>query len=215
MDYSIRMIVTDHYGCIDTIDSTVTVHVTPESSFTVEDGYNGKQGQVKMNNVSSGANSYIWDFGNGETSEEENPVALFANDGTYTISLISLNQFDCTDTTYYKYELLFKGLYIPNAFSPSGNTLGIRLFQPTGVNLKQYEVSVFDIWGHLLWESSELDENGSPTEGWDGTYEGNLMPPGNYMWKISALFVDDTQWEGSDIGVSGSGSTMGTLTLIR
>jgi hypothetical protein len=67
----------------------------------------------------------------------------------------------------------------------------------------------------MLWESTKLDDNGSPTEGWDGTYQGVLMPQGNYMWKISALFVDDSQWEGSDIGVGGSGKTMGTVALIR
>jgi PKD repeat protein len=214
-DYSVRMIVRDHYGCIDTIDSTVRVNVTPLSSFTVENGYNGKQGQVKMNNATTGASSYNWDFGNDKYSTEENPVALFTDDGTYTIMLISTNEFNCADTTYYTYELLFKGLYVPNAFSPSGTNLGVRLFQPIGINLKQYRVTVFDMWGHQMWESTKLDDQGKPTEGWDGTFEGQLMPQGNYMWRISASFVDDSQWEGSDIGVSTSQKTMGTVTLIR
>jgi PKD repeat protein len=214
-DYSIRMIVRDHFGCIDTVDSTVKVNVTPLSSFTAQNGYNGKQGQVKMNNLSTGADNYTWDFGNGETSIEENPVALYTEDGTYTIKLISMNNFNCTDTTYYTYELLFKGLYVPNAFSPSGTNLGVRLFQPIGMNLKQYHVTVFDAWGHQMWESTKLDDKGSPTEGWDGTFEGVLMPQGNYMWKISALFVDDSPWEGSDIGVGGSTKSMGTVVLIR
>ncbi|MDP1621455.1 MAG: PKD domain-containing protein [Bacteroidales bacterium] len=214
-DFSIRMIVRDHYNCIDTVDSTVKVNITPVSAFTVVNGYNGKQGQVKINNVSTGANSYSWSFGNGKFSTEENPVALFTEDGTYSIRLISMNEFDCSDTTYYKYELLFKGLYVPNAFSPSGTNLGVRLFQPVGINLKQYHVSVFDIWGHLMWESTKLDDKGMPTEGWDGTHQGVLMPQGNYMWKINASFVDDSQWEGSDIGVGGSNKTMGTVSLIR
>jgi PKD repeat protein len=214
-EYTIRMIVKDHYGCVDTVDSIVKVNVTPVSAFTVINGYNNKQGQVKMNNVSTGAESYQWEFGNGKYSSEENPVALFTEDGTYTIKLISLNQFDCSDTTYYQYELLFKGLYVPNAFSPSGASLGERLFQPKGINLIQYHVAVFDIWGHLMWESTKLDEYGAPKEGWDGTYKGNLMPQGNYMWKISAVFVDNSQWEGSDIGVGTSTKTMGTVMLIR
>jgi len=215
LNYSVRMIVRDHFGCIDTVDSTVKVHVTPVSSFTVINGYNGKQGQVKMNNFSTGASSYSWDFGNGKYSNEMSPVALFTEDNTYTIKLISTNQYDCADTTFYTYELLFKGLYVPNAFSPSGTNLGIRLFQPIGMNLKQYHVTVFDMWGHLMWESTKLDDKGMPTEGWDGTFEGNLMPQGNYMWKISALFVDDSQWEGSDAGAGSSTKTMGTVILIR
>jgi gliding motility-associated-like protein len=191
------------------------VNITPVSSFTVENGYNGKQGQVKIDNVSTGAESYYWDFGNGKSSTEENPVALFTEDGTYIIKLVSLNQFNCSDTTFYKYELLFKGLYVPNAFAPTSTNLGVRLFQPVGINLKQYHVTVFDNWGHLMWESTKLDDKGMPTEGWDGTFEGNAMPQGNYMWRISALFVDDSPWEGSDIGVGDSNKTMGTVTLIK
>jgi len=213
--YLVRLIVKDHFGCIDTVDSTAKVNVTPVSSFTVVNGYNGKQGQVKMNNVSSGADSYKWDFGNNKFSTEENPVALYTEDGTYTIKLISLNQFECSDTTLYKYELLFKGLYVPNAFSPTSTNLGIRLFQPVGVNLKQYHITVFDSWGHLMWESTKLDDKGMPAEGWDGTYQGVIMPQGNYMWRISASFVDDSIWEGSDIGFGNTNKTMGTVSLIR
>ena len=73
---------------------------------------------------------------------------------------------------------------------------------------------VFDSWGHLLWESNKIDDKGTPVEGWDGTFEGNLMPQGNYIWKITATFVDDTPWTGSDIG-QGEFKTMGTVTLIR
>lgn len=215
-DFTMRMIVKDHYGCIDTVDSTVRVNITPVSSFTLNDGYNGKQGQVKLNNFSTGADGYIWEFGNGKSSTDENPVATFTEDGTYTIKLITLNEFECSDTTFYEYNLLFKGLYVPNAFSPTNTNLSVRLFQPIGMNLKQgqYHVMVFDTWGHMLWESTKIDDKGKPVEGWDGTFEGKMMPQGNYIWKISATFVDDTPWTGSDIG-QGEYKTIGTVTLIR
>jgi hypothetical protein len=51
-------------------------------------------------------------------------------------------------------------------------------------------------------------------EGWNGTVNGELMPPDTYMWKIDAMFIDDKVWEGSDPG-NGIISTMGTVTLIR
>ena len=212
---SVRLIVKDKFGCMDTVDSTIVVHITPVSAFTLENGYDGKQGQIKLNNLSTGADTYSWEFGNGKTSVEKNPIAAFTDDGTYIIKLISLNQYDCTDTTFLEYNLLFKGLYVPNAFAPSSTNLGIRLFQPVGVNVKEYHVTVFDNWGHLMWESTKLDDKGVPTEGWDGTFEGNMMPQGNYMWKITATFVDESPWNGSDNGAANSGKTMGTVTLIR
>jgi gliding motility-associated-like protein len=184
--------------------------------FTVTNNYNSKQGQILLNNLTEGDSlSYYWDFGNGKHDTAKNPVALFTEDKTYTIMLQTTNQAGCTDETYYSYELLFKGLYVPNAFSPTSTNMGIRLFQPVGMNLKQYHVMVFDSWGHMMWESSELDDKGIPTEGWDGTFNGVLMPQGNYMWKISASFADDSQWEGSDIGVGTSNKSSGTVVLIR
>jgi hypothetical protein len=90
----------------------------------------------------------------------------------------------------------------------------VRFFRPVGINLSQYHVTVYDLGGHLLWESTALDDQGSPLEGWDGTVNGNLMPQGTYMWKISAVFSDGKIWEGSNMG-KGSTTTMGTVTLVR
>ena len=212
--YSVRMIVKDLNGCMDTVDSTVVVNVTPLSAFNITEYIDGMNGKLQMQNLSTGADSYWWNFGNGNTSAEENPVVTYAEDGTYLIELISLNEFGCTDTTFFEYELLFTGLYIPNAFAPSSTNLAVRLFKPAGVNLKKYYIQVFNSSGHLMWESTKLDSQGSPAEGWDGIYEGNLMPQGNYMWKVSATFIDNSPWNGSDIG-QGEYKTMGTVTLIR
>jgi len=214
-DYLVRLIVKDHFGCRDTIDSTITVHVTPVSAFTLINGFDGTAGKVKLNNQTTGATAYTWDFGNGKTSNDTNPVATYTADGTYTIRLISTNTFGCTDTTYYEYKILFRGLFVPNAFAPNSGNIAVRLFKPVGMNLKTYHITVFDTWGHLLWESTALDNNGSPTEGWDGTFNGVLMPQGNYFWKATATFIDDSSWTGSDTGVKGSGGTMGSVILLR
>lgn len=43
--------------------------------------------QVKLTNKSLMAQGYHWDFGNGQTSTEENPVIVYTSSGRYTISL--------------------------------------------------------------------------------------------------------------------------------
>lgn len=214
-DYIVRLIVKDQHGCYDTVDSTVIVHITPVSSFIFSQNINNMTGKLQFTNESTGADTYFWDFGNGQTSTEQNPIVTYANDGSFTIRLISSNQFNCTDTTYYTYEFIFKGLYIPNAFSPTSLGTGANLFTPVGVNLKEFQIVVFDSWGHEIWSSIALDAQGRPTESWDGKDpSGVLMPSGTYMWKASATFIDNTEWQGSDIG-RGSYKTMGTVTLIR
>jgi PKD repeat protein len=214
-DYLVRLIIKDQHGCYDTVDSTLKVQVTPVSSFTYTDNINNMTGKLQFSNKSSGADTYFWDFGNGQTSTDENPIVTYANDGSYLIMLISENQYNCTDTTFYKYEFIFKGLYIPNAFAPSSLGTGADVFAPVGVNLKQFKIEVFDNWGHLLWTSIALDPLGRPTESWDGKdSNGVLLPSGTYMWKASATFIDNTDWQGSDIG-KGDYKTAGTVTLIR
>lgn len=43
--------------------------------------------EVTMNNLSTSADSYFWDFGNGQTSTEESPTVVYTEPGTYTVSL--------------------------------------------------------------------------------------------------------------------------------
>jgi hypothetical protein len=213
-NYNVKLMVRDRNGCSDTTDSTITVHPTPVSAFTLIDKYQGKNGIILLNNQSVGAESYYWDFGDGQTSTDQNPVVTYDLDGSYLISLVSTNLFKCSDTTFYKYELIFDGLYVPNAFSPTNPSSSVKLFKPVGVNLKDYHIMVFDNWGHLMWESRKLDVHGSPEEGWDGTFNGVLMPLGVYAWKVDAVFIDGTIWKGADIG-KGEYKSIGTVTLLR
>jgi len=214
--FDVFLRVEDQFGCIDTISHSISVLHSPVSLFTYLDNYGDKAGAVQFTNLSTGANSYEWSFGNGETSTLENPFIEYTTDGTYIISLVAQNADGCYDSTFHEYKLLFKGLYVPNAFSPTNVVPSVRLFKPVGSNLKEYHIMVLDSWGHVLWQSTKLDSEGSPVEEWDGRYNGDLMPQGTYMWVINAMFKDGTPWEGSAIKPGGNkGKTRGTVTLIR
>jgi PKD repeat protein len=214
-NYQVSLVVQDYNGCYDTVDSTIRVEATPLSAFIIYDNINNMTGKIQLRNKSEGAENYFWDFGNGSTSTDDNPYVTYTHDGTYTIMLVSSNHFGCADTTFLKYDVLFKGLFVPNAFAPSSVAQGVQEFKPVGVNLKEYKVQVFDSWGHLIWQSTALDSEGRPVEGWNGvTSNGDIMPQGTYVWVINAVFNDGTTWTGSDVG-KGDGKTFGTVTLIR
>ena len=43
---------------------------------------------VEFEDLSTGnPNSWLWDFGNGITSTQQNPVVVYANEGVYSVSL--------------------------------------------------------------------------------------------------------------------------------
>jgi PKD repeat protein len=218
--YSIKLLVVDKNGCNDTASSVMMVKPSPVAAFSVTENYQGKPGQVKMNNKSSDSIvAYNWTFDPGKFSKEKNPVYPYAKDGKHNIQLIVKATNGCFDTTTMAYEFVFDNLFVPNAFSPTNlsDGLGCREFKPKGMNLRDYHVMVFDKWGHLIWESQLLtdeDDGRKPAQGWDGTFKGEPMPQDVYMWKINATFNNGKVWEGSEAG-TGSSSTMGTVTLIR
>ena len=50
--------------------------------------------EVSFMNKSTNSESYMWDFGDGETSTEENPVHEYAEGGTYEVTLTASNADD-------------------------------------------------------------------------------------------------------------------------
>ena len=208
-----QLVVTDYNNCRDTATKTVEVHPTPLAAFNLHENYNGTTGQVFLENTSLGASTYFWELGDGNTSTDESPVYRYTSVDIFHILLTATSEYLCSDTASAVYDLT-SGLFVPNSFAPESDKPGVKAFKPVGIHLKEYEVQVFSSWGNLLWESNKLNANGEPVDGWDGTYKGQPMPAGIYIWKIKAKFLDDSVWKGSDNG-DGNTKPYGTVLLIR
>ena len=104
---------------------------------------------------------------------------------------------------------------MPNALA-LGNALSVSIWKPVGANLKSYKADIYNIRGILIWSSDKLTD-GTPSEGWNGTYKGKTCEPGVYMWKISATFKDGSVWPNPKIDYKQNLSDIGsgTITLIR
>lgn len=77
-------------GCDGTQEVVVSEFInTPESDFVFT-----ADGQVFTfeDNSTGGPTSYFWDFGDGNTSEEENPTHEFGTNGTYQVCLTITNE---------------------------------------------------------------------------------------------------------------------------
>ncbi|MBU2651846.1 MAG: PKD domain-containing protein [Bacteroidetes bacterium] len=212
--YLTRLIITDILGCMDTTTRNIEVYNNPKADFGIITNYRGEQGQIFCVNYSEGAITYEWDFDNGMTSDDTEPVVAYEDDGVFNIMLVAFNEYDCPDTTYLKYEFIFKGLYIPNAFAPTSDLPEVRKFEPTGHNLKTYQIEIFSMKGNLIWSSSSITTSGAPKESWNGTFLDEPAPPGTYIWKARATFKDNTTWQGMDDG-TGNFRRSGTVFLIR
>ena len=129
--------------------------------------------------------------------------------------MISTNEFGCSDTSNQIVLVeYFKGLHVPNALYPAHPDFEVSHFVPKGVGLQSFHIWIYDAWGNKIWESTELDADGRPTGAWDGTFEGTPMPQDAYVWKVEAIFTDQTAWLGKEYP-NGRYAASGTVTLIR
>lgn len=69
--------------------------------------------------------------------------------------------------------------YIPNTFTPNGDGLN-DTFGIAGEALKEFRIQIFNRWGQLVFET------GNPNERWDGTYRGDKVSEGVYVYKVTA-----------------------------
>jgi len=210
-------------GCSDTIQGTSVLEVLPSpiADFTMNNVLSPDRplsGSLEFINNSLGASSYSWDFGNGDISIEETPTYyyLYSTEGTYYYSLEVANAAGCTDSMTQEIYLEFrKALFIPNALYPSSSNLEVARFIPKGTGMRTYKIEIFDLFGNVIWESSNLDDEGQPTGYWDGTFKGVNVEPDVYVWKVEAQFKDDSFWQGKEYKDEDVFRKTGTVTVIR
>lgn len=99
--YNVQLIITSADGCIDSVTQTVTVHPLPVADFNIVPDTACANDIISYLNNSTGATTYAWDFGDGNTTTAISPTHSYTNQGTYTVELIAYTGFNCTDTVYH------------------------------------------------------------------------------------------------------------------
>ena len=108
----------------------------------------------------------------------------------------------------------FKGLYVPNAMYLGHQDYEVSHFLPKGVGLFKYELTIYDDWGNLIWKTTEIDEQGRPTQPWDGKFNDEYVQQDSYVWKVEAIFKDDSVWIGKEYEPTVY-KRSGTVTVIK
>lgn len=145
---------------------------------------------VEFNNSSLNAIAYLWDFGDGNTSSETDPVHTYADDGTYTVELVAESENCGSDifqdvvvinTVGIVEEQAASGMEIyPN---PSGGTLMISLSKQ-----KVYDVFVMDIRGNEVYATNGENVHAN---GWI-TLQLSDLTPGLYFIRVTATGFEET-----------------------
>lgn len=178
--------VSDACGYVKTWD-TVTVNIIHINANFIATGILEEGIQVQFQNLSVGAISYNWDLGNGETSTLENPSTIYESSQNYIVTLIATNDQGCQDSItkiiQIKPEFIF---YAPNSFTPDGDEFNQTWIPITqGIDPYNFDLYIYNRWGQLIWESHDI------TVGWDGTYDGQVVQTGTYVWMVRVKLPDN------------------------
>ena len=185
--YDVTLFVEEN-GCSSsmTINEYICVQGDPLAQFTFNpEIFTDVNELVTFTNNSQGAVDYIWNFGDGTTSNITNPTHLFeeTEEGAIII-LTAISEFGCIDSVSHVIPFDEQEIfYVPNTFTPDGDNFN-QVFAPifySGFDPYNFSMLIFNRWGEVIFETKNAEI------GWDGSYsdKAGVVADGIYSWKIT------------------------------
>jgi|GEM_PF-1248361 len=121
------------------------------------------------------------------------PELLFQPTQSMLVTLLATDSSGCTASDSMQITVSANRLvYLPNVFSPeSADGLNDVFFlsAAAGQVRKIVDFQIFDRWGGLIFGRKNILPN-DRSQGWDGTYKGDDMMPGVYIYYLEVEFSD-------------------------
>ena len=162
--------------------------------------------KVKLFNLTQGADSYLWEFGDGDTSKVKEPYHKYMEEGVYDITLwaylhntVNGETVTCSDkyvlspgvTVEPSGQLRFSTVFKPNTQAeneidhiPNGADMDQYFFPPVREKVVEYKLQIFNRLGVLIFESNDINKP------WDGYYHHKLCQQGVYVWYVEGKYLN-------------------------
>ena len=198
--YQVTLTVTGPGGQ-DTESQIVHVYPSPRAYFDVSPPkvYVNDE-EVRLFNLTEGGDSFIWEFGDGDTSHMRDPYHKYTTEGIYDITLHAYSVNGCYDTyvmspavTVEPFgDLVFASVFKPNLEGPieidelpnSGEAMDMFFFPPIRETVLEYHMQIFNRWGTLIFETFDINKP------WNGYYKGKLCQQGVYVWLVEGKYAN-------------------------
>ncbi len=190
--YSVTLLATNSFGCETqvVVNDLFSAYPLPEAEIIWSPRRPDiNSGQLQLRNTN---NQYITDYQwmvvdrsavlDSLMYIEKQP--LFEVPKTATTLDVSLRvetAYGCLDSAFAEIRIReAHEIFVPNTFSPNKDGIN-EIFIPETFNIepKGYQLQIFNRWGEQIFSTSDL------YEGWDGSYRGELVKPGVYVWRIT------------------------------
>jgi gliding motility-associated-like protein len=163
-------------GCEGHTNAVVTVDGI-HAYFTYYKNDNYPSTDAFFHDLSTGAETYDWDFGDGQKSNAFEPLHTYQSIGldsvTYkiTLNVSSLNG-ACQDE--YDATIVIPPFYIPNVVTPNDDSYNEQ-FVVKGIEDDHWSLKIYNRWGTLVYHTDDYENN----------WEARNVPSGVYYFKLS------------------------------
>jgi gliding motility-associated-like protein len=181
--YDVEVI--DINGCITTDTIEAYYLNDPSNSMLPEDTTVCWRNPILLNAAQTYATSYQWSgfstyFGENDYTDS---VFLVRLEGFYQVAVTN----ECGTITH-EIEVINEDCscepFIPNAFTPNNDGNNDRLEVFSNCEINDAVLSIFSHKGTLIYHTTDI------TQAWDGTFQGQVMPNGVYIWHITFESAD-------------------------
>jgi gliding motility-associated-like protein len=176
--------------CTDSVYREINLERTLGAIFNVDPGAYCPLDVVSPVNQSFGdIVSYLWDYGNGNTSTAPDPVPQqyypTRKEQDYRIRLIVLDTQNCLDTADHIITAAMSCyIDVPTAFSPNNDGTNDFLYPLSAYKAVDLDFSVYNRVGQQVFHSTNW------TQKWDGTVKGLPADIGTYVWMLRYTMKD-------------------------
>jgi gliding motility-associated-like protein len=187
-----KVVVTNQFNCTDTAYTSVKVIQKAIVDAGADKVIVANKPIMLQGSIVGNINSFIWspaEFINDVNIW--NPIVNPPIDKKYYLTARN----DCGITTDSMVVKIYQGIFIPNTFTPNGDTKNDRWNIPALEAFPLHELAVYNRYGQIMFSRKQSFTS------WDGKYKGEALPMGAYTYIIDLK--------------NGSPVLKGTILLIR
>ena len=181
-DKNITLTVSNEF-CTARQTSTISISPKLKAAFNSPEITCATDDVVITNTSAGNISNWKWDFGDGTSSNQEDPgpfkYAKLPGEKTYIIKLSISNAPGCTDTA--SAHIIVVGncnIVVPTAFTPNNDGKNDYLFPANAFAADNLVFRVFNRFGQLVFESKDWQRK------WDGNVNGQPQGSGTYVWSL-------------------------------
>jgi gliding motility-associated-like protein len=177
----VSCILTSSIACTVPVSSTdsikMIVNPTPTIGFDPDTLVIKPGKSTTLNSLVGGSVAgYAWTPATGlDDATKADPVASPVQTTTYTLTAIGEDGCQASGTAM---VIVYYPLNMPNAFTPNGDGRNDVFRVPPSTTLDIRHFSVYNRMGERMFMTDH------PDAGWDGVFNGQQQPAGNYVWVL-------------------------------